>query len=1057
MYNLSLLEMFVCNSKVQKLFFIPCGSGNPTNSKEISKLDLFQYLLKENSNLSIKEIFVEKLLQNLTEIDAESKIVQLETHRQNCAHINAIDPIKPFQIFVVFKTESKKDGKFYWSLEETAKDAVVLQRSRHKDEVKNKFKGETREGTQIIAEELEGKGCMRELLTLLWIHMILDAKYQRDLSRCESLIPLIMKKITKIRYEYEKEFTYSALSAEERNPDLSDIINFFLNVSNWHPLVVATYLGDVEFLDRVQQDGKYNINDIYNNFTLLNLAILFSKTEMFQHLLEKWKADPTKCDEKGRNALHMAAKFNKEKEIVNSLLKNKKILIDQCDATRTTALHHAIMASNTEIVEYLLDNGADPKKMDRIGRSPLCVAASYATDKKIIDILLQKKETVNIDDCDKFGVTALHHAAMASNNKMARHLLAKGADINCRDKNGLTPLHVAAFLAKDMDLIDLFLNNEKVNLHCCDELGQNVIAYAEKNTYGLRQEIIHRVNKIDYEIIEDYNLLKLTKSEMDIPSWKSFVLDLHDHLGYANILLLPISALITHSLVMKNKKMKLFYVPYADLKPGKGIEISESLLTRYIVNKKSIKQLNISKSEMSITTKLLGDLDRCSQIAQVQIYRRSNNSPANFMRTQLFVVFKTTSDKDGERWWSVDENADYIVLQRSRDKDAVTNKFGGKERKDPTPVTGKLVGKGSIKNLFTILWIHQVMEEKDRIKSSNRQSFVPILSKQITVRNNNKDNSPHQSDGTLDLISDLSSGISKLHPLFLPISLGNAKLFEKISEIRKCDPAKRDASGRNALEMAAMLADNTEILDLLLKYESVEINDCDESGRTALHFAAASSNVVAARHLIKMGANPNRKDKLGRTPLHYAAFIAKDINIVDVLLNDKQVRVNSLDNGGQTALSYAECNQHGLTREIVSRLKDKCIMHRRFGNHTFVLDTVIPNANQELDPSLLPVKREGGDSDERKTQLDDPHRTAPQPEGSRLKSGLKNASAKILIIFIHYTVIVLLYISKLKRNEGEESAKGFTTFFTIIGKIAKKSEINKFAMQAKRRARAWTH
>jgi hypothetical protein len=98
----------------------------PTVKKYLN-MSLFPYLLGEDSHSFIKEMFQEKLLQNLTESDAESKIVQLETHRQNRTHINAIDPIKPFQIFVVFKTESKKDGKFYWSLEETTKDEVVLQ------------------------------------------------------------------------------------------------------------------------------------------------------------------------------------------------------------------------------------------------------------------------------------------------------------------------------------------------------------------------------------------------------------------------------------------------------------------------------------------------------------------------------------------------------------------------------------------------------------------------------------------------------------------------------------------------------------------------------------------------------------------------------------------------------------------------------------------------------------------------------------------------------------------------------------------------------------------
>ncbi len=165
--------------------------------------------------------------------------------------------------------------------------------------------------------------------------------------------------------------------------------------------------------------------------------------------------------------------------------------------------------------------------MDQIGRWPLHVAAFYATDTKIIDLLLEKKETVNIDDCDKFGVTALHHAAMASNITTARHLLAKGADINRRDKRGLSPLHVAAFFAKDMDLINLFLNNTKIDLHYCDELGQNVIAYAQKNTYGMRKEIIDRVKEKDDAVIKEYHLLKLAQSEIHIPFWKSLIWNLH--------------------------------------------------------------------------------------------------------------------------------------------------------------------------------------------------------------------------------------------------------------------------------------------------------------------------------------------------------------------------------------------------------------------------------------------------------------------------------------------------------------------------------------------------
>jgi ankyrin repeat protein len=94
----------------------------------------------------------------------------------------------------------------------------------------------------------------------------------------------------------------------------------------------------------------------------------------------------------------MAAKFNNETEIINLLLKNKQIQIDQCDANGTTALNHAITESNTTVVRYLLDNGADPKRLDQIGCTPLHVAAYCATDMKIIDLLLEKKKTVDVDD-----------------------------------------------------------------------------------------------------------------------------------------------------------------------------------------------------------------------------------------------------------------------------------------------------------------------------------------------------------------------------------------------------------------------------------------------------------------------------------------------------------------------------------------------------------------------------------------------------------------------------------------------------------------------------------
>ncbi|EFX70202.1 hypothetical protein DAPPUDRAFT_257416 [Daphnia pulex] len=67
---------------------------------------------------------------------------------------------------------------------------------------------------------------------------------------------------------------------------------------------------------------------------------------------------------------------------------------------------------------------------------------------------------------------------------------------------------------------------------------------------------------------------------------------------------------------------------------------------------------------------------------------------------------------------------------------------------------------------------------------------------------------------------------------------------------------------------------NTQALDLILANQTVKMDGRDESGRTALHFATASSNVVAVRYL-EMRENTNLFDSHGRSPLHSAAFFVK--------------------------------------------------------------------------------------------------------------------------------------------------------------------------------------
>ena len=252
------------------------------------------------------------------------------------------------------------------------------------------------------------------------------------------------------------------------------------------------------------ESGKYGINDIFTDhrITTLHLAIVISSPEMVRHLLEKWKADPTKRDRKGRTALHLAALYAQEniEQIIDLLLEHIKI--DERDLYNgRTALHYAVCACNSIAVQHLIDKGADLDSIDNHCQFPLHLAACHEKGTEIVDLILKAKQSKQnnegIDDSVyQFGITALHMAVIASNETTADYLIKKGANINYRDKCGRTPLHLAAAFAQDIKIIDLLLKNiEKDDVEKQYKNDENIFDYAEKNENDIGQEIIDRLKK----------------------------------------------------------------------------------------------------------------------------------------------------------------------------------------------------------------------------------------------------------------------------------------------------------------------------------------------------------------------------------------------------------------------------------------------------------------------------------------------------------------------------------------------------------------------------------
>jgi uncharacterized protein len=105
-------------------------------------------------------------------------------------------------------------------------------------------------------------------------------------------------------------------------------------------------------------------------------------------------------------------------------------------------LHEASKSGDIDGVKRLLDQGADVAVPDSAGE-PALVLASLAGHADVVAVLLERG--ADIEARNKGGLTALHAAAYGGNLEVVKLLVAKGAAVNdSKNFYKMTPLHAAA-------------------------------------------------------------------------------------------------------------------------------------------------------------------------------------------------------------------------------------------------------------------------------------------------------------------------------------------------------------------------------------------------------------------------------------------------------------------------------------------------------------------------------------------------------------------------------------------------------------------------------------
>jgi ankyrin repeat protein len=206
--------------------------------------------------------------------------------------------------------------------------------------------------------------------------------------------------------------------------------------------------------------------------TPLHTAAAYNQPDFIKKFLEAVPTlDLAPRNKYGKTPLHVAASEG-HLEVVKLLLNDDNV--NSQGFSGQTALFTASCSGYSHLVKYLLENSADPDKLDDYQTSPLFASLAY----KHVDIATALLDGgANPKLANKFGETALHKAAETGSKMIVAKLLDAGCDGLYATKWGITPFMQAVSSGK-MDIVNTFLEHSVNGCALPDKLGRTCIHYA---------------------------------------------------------------------------------------------------------------------------------------------------------------------------------------------------------------------------------------------------------------------------------------------------------------------------------------------------------------------------------------------------------------------------------------------------------------------------------------------------------------------------------------------------------------------------------------------------
>lgn len=690
--------------------------------------------------------------------------------------------------------------------------------------------------------------------------------------------------------------------------------------------IMRTLLGSGAKVNEANEDGA----------TALMLAAKSASVERVETLLKSGAtASVNAKDKRGLPALIYAITGYGQSEI--ELIKTVKALlaagahVNEVDETGRTALMHlaeGYRTGMTELVQTLIDAGANVKTANNDGQTPLMLAAK-ANAIDTVKVLLQKGAGDSVNAKDQKGATALLVAVAGYGNdaaNMTRVLLAAGANVNDVNEDGQTPLIVAALKNSGPVLSLLLAAHAEINTQ--DKSGQTALMHA-----------------YEYHAAEAVKVLREAGASINgVDQYGRTALMIAVGGEYSQPLvreLLETDAKASVNAKDKSGQTALFHATYYDpeivkalLAAGANVNEVDNNGRTALMNATNgwrdsalemVKAMlaagaDVNAADSQGRTALLNlakDRDKSPMILRALLDAGANINLADATgQTPLMNLAQAPSPEMLQM--AIDAGASI----NARDKDgrsALSYSISGGSGLVP-PKVRALIAAGANVNAgdssgVTPLMLAARAESLELVKALlHAGAVVDAKDNQGQTALMHVVSESNYRDSTTEVVSELLQ--SKAHfnavdhsgrtPLMMAAKTGYGKLVQLLLASGASVNAQ-DAVGQSALLHAAGESgySTSEAIKLLLAAKA-NVNDVNHRKQTALMLAALRGNLESVTMLIDAGAAINIKDEDGLTPMLYAAWGGNEpaFDIITALLK-AGAKTDDVSRDGETGLMLA--------------------------------------------------------------------------------------------------------------------------------------------------------